>query len=67
MILLVSRAREIQQELDEYTENSAQLERELETSLEQVEKQNRDLEQKNERLLNKIDDLKVCHKPVSIT
>ncbi|XP_026488207.1 nuclear distribution protein nudE-like 1 isoform X1 [Vanessa tameamea] len=52
------KARDIQQELDEYTENSAQLEKELEASLEQVEKQNRDLDHQNQRLQNKIDDLK---------
>ncbi|CAH0723402.1 unnamed protein product, partial [Brenthis ino] len=52
------KARDIQQELDEYTENSAQLEKELEASLEQVEKQNRDLEHQNQRLKNDIDTLK---------
>ncbi|XP_023941319.1 nuclear distribution protein nudE-like 1 isoform X2 [Bicyclus anynana] len=49
---------EIQQELDEYTENSAQLEKELEASLAQVEKQNRDLEHQNQRLRNEIDMLR---------
>lgn len=50
----------MQQELDEYTENSAQLEKELEASLIQVEKQNRDLEHQNQRLKNEIESLKVC-------
>lgn len=50
---------DIQQELDEYTENSAQLEKELEASLGQVEKQNRDLEHQNQRLKNEIEMLKV--------
>ncbi|XP_013143730.1 PREDICTED: nuclear distribution protein nudE-like 1 [Papilio polytes] len=49
---------DIQQELDEYTENSAQLEKELEASLVQVEKQNRDLEHQNQRLKNDIDILR---------
>ncbi|XP_012546560.2 nuclear distribution protein nudE-like 1 isoform X1 [Bombyx mori] len=49
---------DIQQELDEYTENSAQLEKELEASLGQVEKQNRDLEHQNQRLKNEIEMLK---------
>lgn len=50
---------DIQQELDEYTENSAQLEKELEASLVQVEKQNRDLEHQNQRLKNEIEMLRV--------
>lgn len=67
----VHRARDIQQELDEYTENSAQLEKELEASLEQVEKQNRDLEHQNQRLKNDIETLKVlldfiCHNTESL-
>lgn len=49
---------DIQQELDEYTENSAQLEKELEASLGQVEKQNRDLEHQNQRLKNEIENLR---------
>ncbi|XP_047023876.1 nuclear distribution protein nudE-like 1 isoform X1 [Helicoverpa zea] len=49
---------DIQQELDEYTENSAQLEKELEASLVQVEKQNRDLEHQNQRLKNEIEMLR---------
>ncbi|XP_034830908.1 nuclear distribution protein nudE-like 1 isoform X2 [Maniola hyperantus] len=49
---------DIQQELDEYTENSAQLEKELEASLAQVEKQNRDLEHQNQRLRNEIEMLR---------
>ncbi|CAG9786159.1 unnamed protein product [Diatraea saccharalis] len=49
---------DIQQELDEYTENSAQLEKELEASLVQVEKQNRDLDHQNQRLKNEIDMLR---------
>ncbi|CAB3230048.1 unnamed protein product [Arctia plantaginis] len=49
---------DIQQELDEYTENSAQLEKELEASLVQVEKQNRDLENQNQRLKNDIEMLR---------
>lgn len=53
------RANDIQQELDEYTENSAQLEKELEASLVQTEKQNRDLEHQNQRLKNEIDNLRV--------
>lgn len=53
------RANDIQQELDEYTENSAQLEKELEASLMQVEKQNRDLEHQNQRLKNEIESLRV--------
>lgn len=53
------RVNDIQQELDEYTENSAQLEKELEASLGQVEKQNRDLEHQNQRLKNEIEMLKV--------
>lgn len=53
------RANDIQQELDEYTENSAQLEKELEASLVQVEKQNRDLEHQNQRLKNEIEILRV--------
>ncbi|CAK1584153.1 unnamed protein product [Parnassius mnemosyne] len=52
------KANDIQQELDEYTENSAQLEKELEASLVQVEKQNRDLEFQNQRLKNEIDILR---------
>ncbi|CAG5059745.1 unnamed protein product [Parnassius apollo] len=52
------KANEIQHELDEYTENSAQLEKELEASLVQVEKQNRDLEFQNQRLKNEIDILR---------
>ncbi|KAM3964494.1 nuclear distribution protein nudE isoform 2-T2 [Aphomia sociella] len=52
------KANEIQQELDEYTENSAQLEKELEASLVQVEKQNRDLENQNQRLKNEIEMLR---------
>ncbi|XP_072931979.1 nuclear distribution protein nudE-like 1 isoform X1 [Epargyreus clarus] len=52
------KANDIQQELDEYTENSAQLEKELEASLLQVEKQNRDLEHQNQRLKNEIDTLR---------
>ncbi|XP_068631758.1 nuclear distribution protein nudE homolog 1 [Battus philenor] len=52
------KANDIQQELDEYTENSAQLEKELEASLEQVEKQNRDLEHQNQRLKNDLDILR---------
>ncbi|XP_059047021.1 nuclear distribution protein nudE homolog 1 isoform X2 [Achroia grisella] len=52
------KAIEFQQELDEYTENSAQLEKELEASLVQVEKQNRDLENQNQRLKNEIEMLK---------
>lgn len=55
----VCRANDIQQELDEYTENSAQLEKELEASLVQVEKQNRDLEHQNQRLKNEIEILRV--------
>lgn len=57
----VCRANDIQQELDEYTENSAQLEKELEASLGQVEKQNRDLEHQNQRLKNEIEILRVRH------
>lgn len=53
------RAIDIQQELDEYTENSAQLEKELEASLVQVEKQNRDLEHQNQRLKSEIEMLRV--------
>lgn len=53
------RANDIQQELDEYTENSAQLEKELEASLVQTEKQNRDLEHQNQRLKNEIESLRV--------
>lgn len=53
------RANDIQQELDEYTENSAQLEKELEASLVQVEKQNRDLEHQNQRLKSEIEILRV--------
>lgn len=49
-----------QQELDEYTENSAQLEKELEATLAQTEKQNRDLEHQNRRLKNEIESLRVC-------
>ncbi|XP_075973535.1 nuclear distribution protein nudE-like 1 [Anticarsia gemmatalis] len=49
---------DIQQELDEYTENSAQLEKELEASLVQVEKQNRDLEHQNQRLKSEIEMLR---------
>lgn len=60
IILNVCRVIDIQQELDEYTENSAQLEKELEASLVQVEKQNRDLEHQNQRLKNDIDILRVC-------
>lgn len=56
---MVCRANDIQQELDEYTENSAQLEKELEASLVQVEKQNRDLEHQNLRLKNEIEILRV--------
>ncbi|KAI8435986.1 hypothetical protein MSG28_004135 [Choristoneura fumiferana] len=52
------KANDMQQELDEYTENSAQLEKELEASLIQVEKQNRDLEHQNQRLKNEIESLK---------
>ncbi|XP_053607223.1 nuclear distribution protein nudE-like 1 [Plodia interpunctella] len=52
------KANDIQQELDEYTENSAQLEKELEASLVQVEKQNRDLEHQNQRLKNEIETLR---------
>ncbi|CAH4032585.1 unnamed protein product [Pieris brassicae] len=52
------KANELQQELDEYTENSAQLERELEASLVQVEKQNRDLEHQNQRLKMEIEQLR---------
>ncbi|KAI5651875.1 nuclear distribution protein nudE-like 1 isoform X2 [Phthorimaea operculella] len=52
------KANDIQQELDEYTENSAQLEKELEASLLQVEKQNRDLEHQNQRLKNEIEMLR---------
>ncbi|XP_028171797.1 nuclear distribution protein nudE-like 1 isoform X1 [Ostrinia nubilalis] len=52
------KANDIQQELDEYTENSAQLEKELEASLVQVEKQNRDLEHQNQRLKNEIEMLR---------
>ncbi|XP_026750859.1 nuclear distribution protein nudE-like 1-A isoform X2 [Galleria mellonella] len=52
------KAIEFQQELDEYTENSAQLEKELEASLVQVEKQNRDLEHQNQRLKTEIEMLK---------
>ncbi|XP_063533915.1 nuclear distribution protein nudE-like 1 isoform X1 [Cydia strobilella] len=52
------KAIDMQQELDEYTENSAQLEKELEASLLQVEKQNRDLEHQNQRLKNEIESLK---------
>ncbi|KOB68529.1 putative nudE nuclear distribution protein E [Operophtera brumata] len=47
------KANDIQQELDEYTENSAQLEKELEASLKDKEKQGvyiRELEQKNDDL-----------------
>ncbi|XP_026725003.1 nuclear distribution protein nudE homolog 1-like isoform X1 [Trichoplusia ni] len=47
-----------QQELDEYTENSASLEKELEASLEQVERQNKDLENQNQRLKNEIELLR---------
>lgn len=54
------RVNDIQQELDEYTENSAQLEKELEASLMQTEKQNRDLEHQNQRLKNEIESLRVC-------
>ncbi|CAK1547198.1 unnamed protein product [Leptosia nina] len=49
---------DLQQELDEYTENSAQLEKELEASLGQVEKRNKDLEHQNQRLKNEIDQLR---------
>ncbi|CAH2037449.1 unnamed protein product, partial [Iphiclides podalirius] len=49
---------DIQQELDEYTENSAQLEKELETSLVQVENQNRDLKHQNQRFKNEIEILR---------
>ncbi|CAG9584662.1 unnamed protein product [Danaus chrysippus] len=52
------KATDIQQELDEYTENSAQLEKELDASLVRVEKRNRDLEHQNLRLKNDIDMLK---------
>ncbi|VVD00840.1 unnamed protein product [Leptidea sinapis] len=52
------KAMDIQKELDEYTENSEQLEKELEASLIQVEKQNNDLSKHNQRLLNEIDVLK---------
>lgn len=52
------KAIDIQHELDEYTENSAQLERELEASLEQAEKQCRDLEHQNQRLKNEIEMLR---------
>ncbi|XP_026725008.1 nuclear distribution protein nudE homolog 1-like [Trichoplusia ni] len=48
-----------QQELDEYTENSASLEKELEASLEQVERQNKDLENQNQRLKNEIETNKL--------
>lgn len=54
-----SRVIDTQQELDEYTENSASLEKELEASLEQVERQNRDLENQNQRLKNEIELLRV--------
>lgn len=53
------RANDLQQELDEYTENSAQLEKELETSLAQAEKENRDLKFQNNRFRNEIDSLRV--------
>lgn len=62
----ICRAIEIQHELDEYTENSAQLEKELEASLGQVEKQNRDLEHQNQRLKNEIETLRVCSQQFSI-
>lgn len=56
---LTSRVIDTQQELDEYTENSASLEKELEASLEQVERQNKDLENQNQRLKNEIELLRV--------
>ncbi|XP_041978757.1 nuclear distribution protein nudE homolog 1 isoform X1 [Aricia agestis] len=52
------KANDIQHELDEYTENSAQLEKELEASLDQVEKQNKDLMNQNERLKDEIASLR---------
>lgn len=58
-LLFIFRVIDLQQELDDYTENSAQLEKELEASLVQVEKQNRDLEHQNQRLKNEIEMLRV--------
>ncbi|GBP68517.1 Nuclear distribution protein nudE-like 1 [Eumeta japonica] len=52
------KANDIQQELDEYTENSAQLEKELEASLGQVEQQNKELVHQNQRLKNDIELLR---------
>lgn len=59
LLIFFFRANDIQQELDEYTENSAQLEKELEASLVQVEKQNGDLKHQNQRLKNEIEMLRV--------
>lgn len=52
------KATDLQHELDEYTENSAQLEKELEASLEHAEKSNCQLMQQNQRLNNEIEILK---------
>lgn len=53
------RKEDVERELEEFQENSQMLEKELETSLEQAEKTIRELQQRNLRLDNENEQLRV--------
>ncbi|XP_033213917.1 nuclear distribution protein nudE-like 1-B [Belonocnema kinseyi] len=50
---------DVERELEEFQENSQMLEKELEASLEQAEKTIRELQQRNSRLSNEVDQLRI--------
>lgn len=53
------RKEEIQRELDDYVDDSRQLEKELEASLTQAEKKNKELEQLVNRTQTELDSMRV--------
>lgn len=59
-VLFVRRYLDVQQELEDFTEGSRQLEAELETSLEQREKTIKDLKMALNQLQNDNESLRVC-------
>lgn len=59
MLVFFSRKLEIQKELDDYVEDSRQLEKELETSLLQAEKKNKELELLVTRTQTELEALRV--------
>ncbi|XP_043485010.1 nuclear distribution protein nudE-like 1-B [Leptopilina heterotoma] len=56
---MYQRKEDVERELEEFQENSQMLEKELETSLEQAEKTIRELQQRNSRLDNENEQLRV--------